>query len=220
MKVLVCAGEASVESSNLQFLGTRMPVERRLRWARTQHRASARAMVLAYWLARVGVDRYHCGGDPAREWNVGPWGKPFLSPGMPHFNVTHSESLQACAISSRPVGIDVELIDERAIEAGSVVMSVNERIRISSADNPADEATRLWTMKESYVKRSGEGLTDGITDLDVTTQLPETRFDVWRTHGHWLAVCSDPATGAALTVEELPARELVLASQQLLARSR
>lgn len=94
------------------------------------------------------------------------YGKPFLE-GFPdiHFSLSHCQEAVACAVSDRPVGIDVETIGDYSHEVASMVMSDNELCLIKSSSNPAVTFTRLWTMKESLYKLQGGGLPDDIPHL-------------------------------------------------------
>lgn len=92
-------------------------------------------------------------------------GKPFLSmpTGLPalEFNLTHCESMVACAISQRPVGIDVEP-NHRILDLDTIrhVLHVSELRAIEGLEVP--ERTKLalqfWTCKEAALKAIGIGL--------------------------------------------------------------
>ena len=77
-----------------------------------------------------------------------PGGKPYF-PGHPeiHFSLSHSKTHVLCAISSKPVGADIEsprLISERAVQ---FFCSPEELSHFDPLD--------LWVLKESYVKLIG-----------------------------------------------------------------
>ncbi|MBR1803279.1 MAG: 4'-phosphopantetheinyl transferase superfamily protein [Muribaculaceae bacterium] len=112
----------------------------------------------------------------------GPHGKPSLA-GMPHihFNMSHSRGMAVCAVSDRPVGIDVERIDH--YDAALIARTMNEQEQ-RAIEQSADRNTafiRLWTMKESLLKLTGEGISRDLhTVLDhrecyrfCTTTLPD-----------------------------------------------
>lgn len=217
MRILLCRDSDRIDSHQLHHLGQHMPSERRARWERMRDPRSARAMVVTYWLARTGLDRLGGGTDPGREWIIGYRGKPSLAAG-PHFSVAHSDSLVACVIADGPVGLDIEQIDERVVDASTVVMGPKELSRIGSAADPIDEATRLWVLKESYVKRSGDGLSDSVTSIDVSTPRADAVFHAWRDCGHWLAVCHGVSSREALRIEDLSVHDLSTASRRLIER--
>lgn len=94
-----------------------------------------------------------------------PQGKPLLKdyPDI-HFSISHCRQAAICAISSQPIGIDIECIDSYDPTLVSVTMNGKEQDVIAKAPSPAVAFIRLWTKKESLIKFLGEGL--------MTEQLP------------------------------------------------
>ena len=92
-------------------------------------------------------------------------GKPSLE-GFPdiHFNLSHCPKCVCCAVSDFPVGIDVEQIQFDG-DLLDFAFNEEERQAILAASSPAVEFTRLWTMKESLLKLTGEGMSDDIRDV-------------------------------------------------------
>jgi 4'-phosphopantetheinyl transferase len=89
-----------------------------------------------------------------------PWGKPSLKnhPGI-QYNVSHSGSCAACVISdTHIVGIDVERIRTFSPYAAAKVCSPEELKGIYSNEDANREFFRYWTLKESYVKAVGMGI--------------------------------------------------------------
>lgn len=93
----------------------------------------------------------------------GEHGKPALAdhPDL-HFNLSHSGTLVACALGGHPVGVDVQTIVNPS--PGLVNYTLDER-EIAHLEAQADDEnkslyfTKLWTLKESYAKATGTGLT-------------------------------------------------------------
>lgn len=85
-------------------------------------------------------------------------GKPYIS-GHPEiqFNLSHTKGILACAVSDRPVGIDVEGI-RPVLPSVLRKMTERERAYILSADDQAEAFMRVWTMKEACIKMTGQGL--------------------------------------------------------------
>ena len=78
-----------------------------------------------------------------------------------HFNCSHSGEYVVCAVSRRPVGIDLERIRSigRQMER---VLSEGERRWLASrpADKREGDILRLWTLKESWIKCRGGRLAE------------------------------------------------------------
>lgn len=89
-------------------------------------------------------------------------GKPYIEAAPFCFNISHADGLVVCAISESEVGIDAESIRETTDRVMKRCYSDNEIAYVNSAANKDTEFTRLWTLKESYVKLTGEGIA---TDL-------------------------------------------------------
>jgi 4'-phosphopantetheinyl transferase len=77
-----------------------------------------------------------------------------------YFNVSHSGEWIVCAIDVLPVGIDVEKIKPIDLQITLPYFSGQERGQLMSI--PLEQRLayffELWTMKESYIKAEGKGL--------------------------------------------------------------
>lgn len=125
----------------------------------------------AYLMLRDGLMRDYGIYDEIRfAYNY--YGKPFLSdhPEI-HFNLSHCKKGIACAISSAPVGVDIEEI-KYDDDIARYVLNAAEYENVSSSDNPAEEFTKIWTRKESYVKMLGTGIPTQMSSL----VLPDNGF--------------------------------------------
>ncbi len=117
----------------------------------------------------------------------GPHGKPFLKEG-PHFNLSHTKGLVVCAISQQPVGVDVELRDRR-VRPGLLQRYFTPEEQ-AYATTP-QRFLELWTRKEAFLKRSGEGLSGGLAQTEVLN-VQELRTYFLK-DAYILSVCSaDP----------------------------
>ncbi|MGF7047403.1 4'-phosphopantetheinyl transferase [Paenibacillus sp. DS2015] len=93
--------------------------------------------------------------------NVGPYGKPFVEE-MPefHYNISHSGTWVVCAIDSQPIGIDIEEIKPTNTDLSRLVFSDEEKATVEAitGDEQLHYFYDIWTLKESYVKTIGLGL--------------------------------------------------------------
>lgn len=101
-----------------------------------------------------------CLGDISEEELMyGDFGKPYLScHGDVFFNLSHCDGMAVCFLADRECGVDAEKI--RTVREAVVrkVFSPEERETLLSAEDPDYMFTRLWTLKEAYVKAIGRGL--------------------------------------------------------------
>jgi 4'-phosphopantetheinyl transferase len=99
----------------------------------------------------------------------GDRGKPALVNAPIQFNVSHSEDVALYAISSHPVGIDVEKIREIDV-AGLSQRFFTAAETHAIAQLPPEQRLksffRYWTCKEAYLKATGEGLS-GLSGLEI-----------------------------------------------------
>jgi len=86
-----------------------------------------------------------------------------------HFNISHSGDWVVCAFSSLPVGIDVEKIRKVNFDIARRFFSDEEVNQLFSL--PKRDQTEfffdLWTIKESYLKAIGTGLTRSLNSFTV-----------------------------------------------------
>lgn len=96
------------------------------------------------------------------QYIVGDHGKPALAGhANVHFNISHSGMLVACAVGDRPVGVDVQTLVEVRRSLVNYTMSAEEIAQLDAiADSKQQQLffTQLWTIKESYSKATGTGL--------------------------------------------------------------
>lgn len=89
---------------------------------------------------------------------AGPWGKPAFSlhPEL-HFSLTHSGVWWMCALSSRPVGLDLQLHRSHSPPEVLSRRFFHPREDAFLAARDYRDFFDLWSAKESYVKFTGRG---------------------------------------------------------------
>lgn len=172
-------------SPEKQQRARRMPLLRRKQMICAD--ALARQMV-GSWLGTAQEDIRFSGNEN---------GKPLCDGAC--FSVSHSGELVACAVSERPVGVDVEQI--RPVRPALYqVLTPSEQAYVASGD-PAERFWQLWTMKEAWIKCFGGHLgqfrenilqIEGQTVRYAQKGLHFTRPDV--ESGYAAAVCEKEET--------------------------
>lgn len=84
-----------------------------------------------------------------------------------YFNLSHSHHMVACAISDKPVGCDIEKVRDIKENVATRFFSEQEITYIEEAEDEKDMFFRLWTIKESYMKMTGDGLKLGLQNVQV-----------------------------------------------------
>lgn len=91
-------------------------------------------------------------------------GKPVLK-GLPiHFNISHCKGLVACALAPCPVGVDVEGTRNVSEALVKRVCAQEEQEYIARGDLK-ERFLELWTLKESYLKMTGEGIVTNLSGV-------------------------------------------------------
>lgn len=126
----------------------------RLRFPGDRRRSLGAGVLLRRALSEAGVDE--------QIFVYGDYGKPRLAgdPGV-HFNLSHAGDRAMCVISEHRVGCDVERRSRRGVQVAERFFAPAEYERIQAAPESGRDAlfTRLWALKESFLKATGLGLT-------------------------------------------------------------
>lgn len=112
------------------------------------------------------------------------YGKPCIEDSCHHYNISHSRECLAIAFYDKEIGIDIE--EMRKIRMQTILRSCSEnecrRLYIDTQQKKGNfiestDVTRrflsLWTLKESFVKMTGDGLSYPIAALDFEMEKQE-----------------------------------------------
>lgn len=126
------------------------------------------AYLLSAALARIGVD------ERSVTYQTGDNGKPFVA-GLPgiDFSLSHSGKMVMCALGDAgAVGCDIESLRERGTAVARRFFTESEYRHIICAAEPEREFIRCWTLKESYVKMLGTGLSIPLSSFEINPGPP------------------------------------------------
>lgn len=149
-----------INGFDLQEALSTISPERREQALRYKYEQGQRLCVAAYLLLKQAL-REQEGITENPVFDFGEHGKPFIV-GHPelHFSLSHCKEAAVCVLSRQPIGIDVESIGRYRDSVASYAMNDAELQQIQQAPDPEVEFVRLWTMKESFLKLTGEGIND------------------------------------------------------------
>lgn len=104
-----------------------------------------------------------------------PNGKPFAPDGSLRFNLSHSGTWAVCAVSESDIGCDVEKIDPAHTNVAKRFFTAAENAQLDEAATETERVRRffrLWTLKESFQKATGQGMHLPLSDFSVTLGEP------------------------------------------------
>ena len=119
-------------------------------------------------------------------------GKPYFS-NCDHlyFNLSHSGEYAACVLADHEVGVDIQ-----KVQGAAAVRRIAPRILHAGEAAYREEESmlyRIWTVKEAYVKATGEGIRRDFRKIRVDFEkgtVEDMPFTLWESiPGYMLAVC-------------------------------
>lgn len=96
-----------------------------------------------------------------------------------YFNISHTRGFVACAIAHAEVGIDVEAADRRVnFRIADRFFSPEETRLVNAAPyrHKARTFFRFWTLKEAFIKATGEGLARPLDSFSFSFDPTRIRF--------------------------------------------
>jgi 4'-phosphopantetheinyl transferase len=123
--------------------------------------------------------------------------KPYITelPNM-YFNLSHCKYGAVCAIDRVEIGTDIQEITKYDENEAKLVMNKKEIGIIEKNINRNEAFTRLWTLKESYVKMLGLGIAMDLEQIDFSNmnynQFKQYgyQFEVHQLGNMFLSICS------------------------------
>ena len=191
------ADPAAFDDAFLRRVTPLLPAEKQAAIAKIRHLPSKKQAILAWALLLYAV-QLRAPGEPLPPLGFTEAGKPFFVGSNLHFNLSHTETLAALALSDAPVGVDVQTLTPASDGVRKRVLSEGEQQVYLSASDPADAFTTFWTQKEAFGKQTGEGIAQDLRALDFAPYFGlnrftrnDCRFSVFRLCGAVLTVCAD-----------------------------
>ena len=147
-----------------------------------RNQSLAAGVIVPLALERLGYD----GGVQIEN---GEHGKPRLvQPKGLSFNISHSGEWTVAAFSDCEVGVDIQQIKPVDMRLADRYFAAEERETLALSQCAQDLFFRLWTLKESYLKALGTGLSRPLNSFTVRfSEGGVTIFDPLVSKG-WYAV--------------------------------
>ncbi|SHN69358.1 4'-phosphopantetheinyl transferase [Paenibacillus sp. ov031] len=212
---------AELPESYWNLFLSRVSEERRGQASRFVHQADAYRSVLGEVLTRVALSKLTGLRPGELSFTRNKYGKPSLSHHADvQFNVSHSgDWIALISGGEADLGVDVEKIAPIDMKIAERFFSLTESgfLTAEPAEMQLETFYRLWTLKESYIKAVGMGLSmpldsfSMIRNADGNWHSPEAAaypfLSLRLDHGHMLAACSAgedlPTQPDVITIEGL-----------------
>ncbi|MFT4106484.1 MAG: 4'-phosphopantetheinyl transferase superfamily protein [Lacrimispora sp.] len=123
----------------------------------------------------------------------GEHGKPYLKDfSHIHYNISHTKGLAACGLGGSSLGVDVERIRPFPESVAERVFSSAEKRRMKELPEKERDSYffRMWTLKESYVKALGCGITVPLADISAGSDSSAFFHQEMLEGGYVLSVCT------------------------------
>lgn len=140
--------------------------------------------------------------------------KPYLSGGRVFFNISHSGKTVVLSLSDEETGCDVQAISPFNEKVARRYFTESETDKIFSAKNKDEEFIKLWTLKESILKCSGDGLSGGLSTYDFSTASDKETFSLYgfnftvkKLGNSFVSVCSKSSFEPFIIINEKDLKE-------------
>lgn len=94
-------------------------------------------------------------------------GKPFLKGCPLKFSISHSGDYVCVALSKSDVGVDIQKMDDINTKVNRLVFNDRDSYFYESSEDKKYAFYKIWTFKEAYAKKTGEGLTKELKDISI-----------------------------------------------------
>lgn len=124
---------------------------------------------------------------------TGQFGKPVLcNYSNYHFSLSHSKNFIVFISSKSPIGIDTEQLRTYNDKLAKRFFHNDEYIYLESLSNDIKntEFTKIWTMKEAYVKLTGTGLTTPLNSFSIFDTPDNYTFKDYNINNYITSICT------------------------------
>lgn len=147
-----------------------------LKHGKDKCRSLAAGLLLDHALGSCGLQ------EKSAEYEIGEWGKPVFKyhPDI-SFSLSHSGDYAICTVGDGPLGNDIEQKKEGRLKVADRFFAGEELAWLYDAEDDAEREQRmfrLWTMKESFLKATGRGMSLSLKDFSIHVEEASGRARV------------------------------------------
>lgn len=110
------------------------------------------------------------------------YGKPYLKNiNNIYFNISNTSNINVCVVSDQEIGVDIES-PKYVSGIFNLVFTNKEKELVRMSNNKELDFIKIWTMKESYVKLLGIGISFGLKNVDTTKLTDKIDFKFYKNY--------------------------------------
>ena len=124
-------------------------------------------------------------------------GKPFIVDSNIFFNISHSGKYVLCTVGDENNGCDIQQFKPYNNKVVKRFFAYSEQLFLEKSENQSRDFAKFWTLKESALKFSGEGMSGGLDRYDFSGyynknsfKLEELHFNVFEMQEYFISICS------------------------------
>lgn len=199
IKILIKKIDSSFIDENYDMLYRQLYDERRLAVDRLKNRKAVYVSMTA-GITLMELLRRELGLTPDKlAIACGSNGKPYLAdyPEF-HFNISHSGEYVVAACGNCELGVDIEGLREADLAVARRCFTSDEKeyVLCGNVDETSERFFRIWTMKEAYLKYTGQGISVPLNSFSVDAKRKcldngEYVFEEFVFDGYILNVCTE-----------------------------
>lgn len=113
-------------------------------------------------------------------------GKPYLKNNELYFNISHDKNMTVLVTSDKEIGVDLEYLTYKQSVVNKYFTPTEQEI-IKKSKNKEYDFTKIWVMKESYVKMLGIGILYGLEKVDTINLIK--KFEIIDKKEYLISIC-------------------------------
>lgn len=108
-----------------------------------------RPTIMEYFVVKQQLDL-----EDGTDFSYNKYGKPSVKD-KKYFSIAHQKDILAVAVSTHEVGIDIQKKMKFTQKVAKAICSDEEYQMVVSSEDPDLELTKIWAMKDSFIKMKG-----------------------------------------------------------------
>ena len=155
---------SNVQNLNIEKEINNLPTIRKEKANRLKFEPDKKQSIGSYLLLKKALALHHIKIENY-EYLVEENGKPYLKNCPYNFSISHSGDYVAVAVSKAQIGVDIEKIRELDLKIINQISSEKDLEYFDNSSDKKDTFFKIWTFKEAFVKKTGEGISSKIKDI-------------------------------------------------------